>query len=152
MKNRFKGTKGTIILIVLVFLVVSYYYYLSNKTNPDKSEEDIKISSAQEIMLANLSAKRGDKTGTFNGKRSSKAYDYEVVLPMELLRRMAQGKNIKSYTIVGNKDRIKKLISGARGDLKISHGHSRMPKDIMAVKSVNPHENVVINGPSLKHV
>ncbi|MBP5415110.1 MAG: hypothetical protein ILN61_07725 [Lachnospiraceae bacterium] len=53
MKNRFKGTKGTIILIVLVFLVVSYYYYLSNKTNPDKSEEDIKISSAQEIMLAN---------------------------------------------------------------------------------------------------
>ena len=112
----------------------------------------IATPNEMEIMLANLSAKRGDKTGTFNGKRSSKAYDYEVVLPMELLRRMAQGKNIKSYTIVGNKDRIKKLISGARGDLKISHGHSRMPKDIMAVKSVNPHENVVINGPSLKHV
>ena len=44
MKNRFKGTKGTIILIVLVFLVVSYYYYLSNKTSPDKNEEDIKVS------------------------------------------------------------------------------------------------------------
>ena len=53
MKNRFKGTKGTIIIIVLVFLVVSYYYYLSNKTNPEKNEEDIKVSSAQEILLAN---------------------------------------------------------------------------------------------------
>ncbi|MBO4844790.1 MAG: hypothetical protein J5525_00535 [Lachnospiraceae bacterium] len=53
MKNRFKGTKGTIILIVLVFLVISYYYYLSNKTNPDKNEEAIKVSSAQEIILKN---------------------------------------------------------------------------------------------------
>lgn len=53
MKNRFKGTKGTIIIIVLVFLVISYYYYLSNKTSDDKKEEDLKISAAQEILLTN---------------------------------------------------------------------------------------------------
>ena len=53
MKNRFKGTKGTPIIIVLVFLVISYYYYLSNKTAAAKNEEDIKVSSAQEILLKN---------------------------------------------------------------------------------------------------
>ena len=42
MNNRFKGTKGTLILIVLVVLVVSYYYHLSNKTS-GKNEEEIKI-------------------------------------------------------------------------------------------------------------
>lgn len=53
MKNRFKGTKGTIILLILVCLVVSYYYYLSNKTGNTKNEEDIKPSSVSEILLKN---------------------------------------------------------------------------------------------------
>ncbi|MCR4748653.1 MAG: hypothetical protein K5877_02440 [Lachnospiraceae bacterium] len=51
--KRFKGTKGTIMLILLVFLVISYYYYLSNKTSEGKNEEDLKVSSAQEILMAN---------------------------------------------------------------------------------------------------
>lgn len=51
--NRFKGTKGTIILIVLVCLVVSYYYYLSNKTNSGKNEEEIRVTSTQDILLKN---------------------------------------------------------------------------------------------------
>lgn len=53
MKNRFKGTKGTIIIIILVCLVVSYYYYLSNKTGDSKNEEDLKPSSVKEILLKN---------------------------------------------------------------------------------------------------
>ncbi len=53
MKNRFKGTKGTVIILILVCLVISYYYYLSNKTNGSKNEEDIKANSVQEILLSN---------------------------------------------------------------------------------------------------
>lgn len=53
MKNRFKGTKGTIIIIILVCLVVSYYYYLSNKTVTNKNEEDLKPSSVKEILMKN---------------------------------------------------------------------------------------------------
>ena len=51
--NRFKGTKGTVLILILVCLVVSYYYYLSNKTVSSKPEEEIKVSSVQEIMLKN---------------------------------------------------------------------------------------------------
>lgn len=36
--NRFKGTKGIILLCVLVCLVVGYYFYLSNKEKPEESE------------------------------------------------------------------------------------------------------------------
>lgn len=52
MKNRFKGTKGTIIILILVCLVVSYYYYLSNKTS-GKQEDVVTTNSVQEITLKN---------------------------------------------------------------------------------------------------
>lgn len=53
MLKRFNGTKGTILILVLICLVMSYYYHLSNKTNTNKNEEDIKVSSAQSILLTN---------------------------------------------------------------------------------------------------
>jgi len=56
MKNRFKGTKGAIILIVLVVLVVSYYYHLSNTTSTDKSSDEIKISAADDILMKNYNS------------------------------------------------------------------------------------------------
>jgi len=56
MQNRFKGTKGALILIILVVLVVSYYYHLSNSTSSDKKGEEIKISAAADIMMKNYSA------------------------------------------------------------------------------------------------
>ena len=52
MMNRFKGTKGTVIILILVCLVISYYYYLSNKAS-GKNEEPVQTSSVQEIMLKN---------------------------------------------------------------------------------------------------
>ena len=43
--QRFKGTKGTILLIILACLVVGYYFYLSN--NSGKKEEE---PAAAEVM------------------------------------------------------------------------------------------------------
>lgn len=51
--SRFKGVKGTIILIIMVALIVSYYFYLSNKTVAEK-EESTKITEVQSILLDNL--------------------------------------------------------------------------------------------------
>ena len=53
MKKSFTGTKGTILIIVLCCLVVSYYYHLSNKTNSNKHEEEIKVSAASDLLLHN---------------------------------------------------------------------------------------------------
>ena len=53
MQNRFKGTKGALILIILVVLVVSYYYHLSNSTSSDKKNDEIKISAASDILMKN---------------------------------------------------------------------------------------------------
>ena len=55
MQNRFKGTKGALILIILVVLVVSYYYHLSNSTSSDKRNDEIKISAASDILMKNYS-------------------------------------------------------------------------------------------------
>lgn len=55
MQNRFKGTKGALILIILVVLVVSYYYHLSNTTSSDKKSDEIKISAASDILMKNYS-------------------------------------------------------------------------------------------------
>lgn len=55
MQNRFKGTKGALILIILVVLVVSYYYHLSNSTSSDKKNDEIKISAASDILMKNYS-------------------------------------------------------------------------------------------------
>jgi len=51
-KNRFKGTKGTIIILILVCIVISYYYYLSNKSF-GKQEDPVTANSVQEIVLKN---------------------------------------------------------------------------------------------------
>lgn len=55
MQNRFKGTKGALILIILVVLVVSYYYHLSNSPSSDKKNDEIKISAASDILMKNYS-------------------------------------------------------------------------------------------------
>ena len=53
--QRFKGTKGMLILIVLVCAVIGYYYYVSNKTDNNSVEEEaVKISAVQNVLLRNL--------------------------------------------------------------------------------------------------
>lgn len=52
--GRFKGVKGTIILIVLIVMVISYYFHLSNKTMPDRTEESAQISVVQSLLLDNI--------------------------------------------------------------------------------------------------
>ncbi|MBD5541470.1 MAG: hypothetical protein HDR00_09845 [Lachnospiraceae bacterium] len=54
--NRFKGTKGTIILIVLVCLVIGYYFYLSNGRKPETTEiEDVELMTmTQSALMRNL--------------------------------------------------------------------------------------------------
>ena len=37
--KMFKGTKGMVILVFLVLLVLGYYFYLSNRSVPEKTEE-----------------------------------------------------------------------------------------------------------------
>lgn len=56
--NRFKGTKGTIILIILACLIIGYYFYLSNKEKPETVEtEDVEIMTmSQAALLRNLDA------------------------------------------------------------------------------------------------
>ena len=50
--NKFKGTKGLIIVLALILLVVGYYYYLSNRHNA-RSEDNVKVTPAQEVLLTN---------------------------------------------------------------------------------------------------
>ena len=56
--NRFKGTKGTIILIILACLIIGYYFYLSNKEKPETVEaEDVEIlTMSQTALTRNLDA------------------------------------------------------------------------------------------------
>lgn len=51
--GRFKGVKGTIILIILIALMISYYFYLSNRTVPEK-EESVQITAVQSLLLDDL--------------------------------------------------------------------------------------------------
>ena len=50
--DKFKGTKGLIIILALILLVVGYYYYLSNRNNT-RSEDNVKATPAQEVLLNN---------------------------------------------------------------------------------------------------
>ena len=50
--NKFKGTKGLIMVLALILLVVGYYYYLSNRHNA-RSEDNVKVTPAQEVLLTN---------------------------------------------------------------------------------------------------
>lgn len=51
--KKFQGKKGMIILIFMVALVVGYYYYLSNKTEKMKAEEN-PVTKVQIALLRNL--------------------------------------------------------------------------------------------------
>lgn len=56
--NRFKGTKGIIILFILICLVIGYYFYLSNGKKPETAEiEDVELMTmSQSVLLRNLEA------------------------------------------------------------------------------------------------
>ncbi len=56
MMKRFKGTKGVILLLIMVMLVVGYYFYLSNRTTPDKTEEmEVEtMTRSQTVLSRNL--------------------------------------------------------------------------------------------------
>ena len=54
--KMFKGTKGMVILVFLVLLVLGYYFYLSNRSMPEKTEE-ISVETmtvSQKILSRNL--------------------------------------------------------------------------------------------------
>ncbi len=54
--KRFKGTKGTILLIILACLVVGYYFYLSNgsnKADPEPVDAEI-MTMSQKVLSRNL--------------------------------------------------------------------------------------------------
>ena len=48
------GIKVLIIGVVLIGLVVGYYYYLSNKKGKDDTEENVKATAVQEVILYNF--------------------------------------------------------------------------------------------------
>lgn len=54
--NRFKGTKGMIILIILACLIIGYYFHLSNREKPETAEtEDVELMTmSQAALLRNL--------------------------------------------------------------------------------------------------
>lgn len=51
--KRFKGVRGTLILLVLMCMLVGYYFYLSNRSREaeEKAEE---ITRVQEVLLRDL--------------------------------------------------------------------------------------------------
>ena len=54
--KMFKGTKGMVILVFLVLLVLGYYFYLSNRSMPEKTEE-ISVETmtvSQKVLSRNL--------------------------------------------------------------------------------------------------
>ncbi len=53
-KQKQAGVKGLIIGIVLICLVLGYYFYLSNRTNKDKQEDDVEITAVQEVLMRDL--------------------------------------------------------------------------------------------------
>ena len=53
--QRFKGTKGMLILVILVCGVIGYYYYVSNRTvSKSADEEYVEITAVQNVLLRNL--------------------------------------------------------------------------------------------------
>ena len=51
--SRFKGTRGTIILIVLILMALSYYTYLSNR-NEEPVNDKPEITRVQDVLLRDL--------------------------------------------------------------------------------------------------
>lgn len=56
--KMFKGTKGVVIFGFLIILVLGYYFYLSNRNTPDKTEEVTAeiMSESQKALSRNLEA------------------------------------------------------------------------------------------------
>ncbi len=55
--NKEKGQGGIkifVVVIVLVCLVLGYYYYLSNKRNDKESEQQVKATAVQEVLMRDL--------------------------------------------------------------------------------------------------
>ena len=54
--KMFKGTKGMVILVFLVLLVLGYYFYLSNRSMPEKTEEISveTMTASQKVLSRNL--------------------------------------------------------------------------------------------------
>lgn len=54
--KMFKGTKGMVILVFLVLLVLGYYFYLSNRSMPEKTEEVSveTMTASQKVLSRNL--------------------------------------------------------------------------------------------------
>ena len=51
--SRFKGTRGTIVLIVLILMALSYYTYLSNR-NEKPVDEKPEITRVQDVLMRDL--------------------------------------------------------------------------------------------------
>ena len=56
MKNA-KGPKKSIFVAIMILLVLSYYFYLSNKTNTKKDETEVKATAAQEVLMKDYEKK-----------------------------------------------------------------------------------------------
>jgi len=52
--KRFRGVKGTIVLLILAFTLVGYYFYLSNRQQSLDSDE-VETTAVQELLLRDLS-------------------------------------------------------------------------------------------------
>lgn len=53
--QRFKGTKGMLILIILVCGIIGYYYYISNREiKKPETEQNVEITAVQNVLLRNL--------------------------------------------------------------------------------------------------
>ncbi len=53
--QRFKGTKGMLILIILVCGIIGYYYYISNREiKKPETEQSVEITAVQNVLLRNL--------------------------------------------------------------------------------------------------
>lgn len=53
--QKFKGTKGMLILIILVCAVIGYYYYISNRGMKEPgTEQMVEITAVQNVLLRNL--------------------------------------------------------------------------------------------------
>lgn len=49
--RRFKGTRGTIVLVGLILMLMGYYFYLSNYRNIDKEDTKVEVSKVQSVLL-----------------------------------------------------------------------------------------------------
>lgn len=52
--KRFKGARGTIVLLILMCMLVGYYFYLSNRSGAVREEPE-ETSQVQEVLLRDLS-------------------------------------------------------------------------------------------------